>query len=175
MCVMQRILAVLLCLGLGACSAFPTRAVSRADSVGLTGGWSQVERVSQSAATRHHVIVARSYWIDGPNGPVQTLRLGKLWDGVHDRLRVDGIFAGGIALPYQASARSEPFTHDMADHVTLIGTLDLSRPQARAIVAGSVLTLIGPDGTFDITLPASLIRRHAPPASRAPPVSDTGA
>ena len=135
MYVLHRIWVALLCLGLAACAGYPPANVSRSNVTGLAGGWSAVERVTQPAATRHHVIVGRAYWISGPGGPVQTVRLGKIWDGVHDRLRVDDVFAAGIALPFQPSTRTEPFAHDMADHTTLIGTLNLSDPDARARAA----------------------------------------
>ncbi len=158
MCVLRWIWAGLVCLGLSACSGLPLGGVSRSDVSGLAGGWSAVEIAHQPARTRHHVIYARGYSVRHGDAQAYSVRLGKAWDGIHGRLRVELVWAaGGRAMPFKPAGRTEPFTHDMASHHTAIGTLQLTAAEfTDAAIAGLDLRLTGPDGAFDIHLTPSL-------------------
>lgn len=159
MCVLRWIWAGLICLSLSACFGLPQGGVSRSGVTGLAGGWSAVEIAAQPAATRHHVIFARGYFVGRGDRYVSTLRLGKAWDGVHTRLRIDSAWANGRQLPFKPAGRYEGFTHDMANQHSLIGTLHLSPAIVeKAAQTGLNVRLLGPDGSFDVMLGANLFR-----------------
>lgn len=159
MTVFTRIWLCASCLWLAGCLGPPgPGTVSRNNFTGHSGTFSSIATVSALRGLHHHVLVARAYSITSNTGQqVYSVRVGKRFDGVHPKLRVDSAWNNQQKLRFKPSRRVEPFTHDMASSNTLVGTLQLSAAEfTQAASHGLNAHLLGPDGVYDIAVPAKL-------------------
>lgn len=141
---------LVICVGLAACVTAGGEFESPV--TGISGTYSDQMVISDHP---HHVLFGHVVRVAAGADSTTALIISHRRDGVH-RLRIDSAWSGGHRLPFRRLNRGLGCSHGHCLNDAL-GMIPLGPDLIdRAVPDGLHVTLIGPQGGFDILVPASL-------------------